>query len=61
MGGETGGAGLGVRGQDGRAEAAVEAGAEDCTRNVEAGADFALGGAVGCLGEVVQTAFALRG
>lgn len=48
-------------GEDGRAEAAVEAGAEDGTGDVEARAYFALGSAVGCLGEVVQAAFALRG
>lgn len=45
-------------GEDGGAEAAVETGAEDCAGDVEAGADFALGCAVGGLREVVQAALA---
>jgi hypothetical protein len=46
-----------VRGEDRRAKAAIEAGSENRAGDVEARADFALGRAMGCLGEVVEAAF----
>jgi hypothetical protein len=47
-----------VLGEDAGGEASVETAAVDGRGDVEAGADFALGGAVGCLGEVMQASFA---
>lgn len=49
-GGEGGVAGFADGVEDGGGETAVDASAVDCCGDVEAGADFALGCTVGCLG-----------
>ena len=58
---EAGGACLAEGGEDGGGEAAVDACSVDGGGDVKAGADLALGGAVGGLGEVVQDLAAVGG